>query len=205
MIETALILVTLGMAQTSGVISPGPSFLIVARTSIAESRRAGAMTSLGLGFGAVFWASAALFGLTSLFDVAPWSYLAVKLAGGCYLLYLAWQLWRHAREPLPELRHAPSRHGAAVLRGLLTQLTNPKTAIFFGSIYVTLLPSHPSFTMITLVLSLVFVIEISWYLIVAFVLSNARLRAGYARIKTWIDRATGTFLGLLGTKLIADH
>ncbi len=205
MMETAFILATLGLAQALAVISPGPSFLVVARTTIAESRLAGSITALGLGLGSVIWASGALFGLTSLFKIAPWTYQAVAIAGGVYLIYLAVQLWRHAPEPMPEMSQIAARRGTALLRGMLTQLSNPKPAIFFGSIFVTMLPPHPSVTLVACVLPMVFVIEVCWYVLVACLLSSPRLRTSYARAKPWIDRGTGGFLGILGFKLIAER
>lgn len=206
--EVFLVLFGVAAAQLVAVISPGPSLLVVARTSIAESRGAGARTAIGLGIGSVIWAAAALFGLKALFVAAPWLYLTMKLAGAAYLLYLAIMLWRHARDPLP-LADAdsprPLQRRGALRRGLLTQLANPKVAVFFGSIFVMLLPPQPSLLFYALILPTVFAVETVWYVFVAYALSTQRLRARYLRAKATIDRVTGTFLAGLGIKLVADR
>ncbi|MEO1018349.1 MAG: LysE family transporter [Pseudomonadota bacterium] len=203
--ELFFILGKIGLAQALAVISPGPSFLIVARTSMAESHRAGSMTAIGLGLGSVIWASAALFGLASLFKIAPWIYMAIRIMGGLYLLHLAVQLWRHAKAPLPTVHEYPTGQKAAILRGLLTQLANPKVAVFFGSIFVVMLPPQPPPDLLGVLLVMVFLIEVSWYLLVALLLSNAQMRDVYGRAKAWIDRVAGTFLGMLGIGLIIEE
>lgn len=205
--DLVLVLAGVALAQLAAVISPGPSLLVVARVSIATSRSAGAWTAVGLGVGSVIWAAAALFGLQAAFATLPWLYTVMKVAGALYLFYLAIMLWRHARTPIDiggkSGQGAMSRR-AAVRRGLLTQLANPKVAVFFGSIFVTLLPPQPSPAFYAVLLPLVFLVEAAWYVFVAHALSTERLRRRYARLKAAIDRITGTVLAGLGAKLIAD-
>ena len=93
---------------------------------------------------------------------------------------------------------------AAVRLGLLTQLANPKVAVFFGSIFVTLLPAEPSVGVQAAVIAIVCANEVGWYTAVAYAFAIARLRRGYARAKTWIDRTCGGFLALLGLRLVVE-
>ena len=212
--ETLAALATLWFVHLLAVISPGPSLLVVARSAIAGSRARGARVSLGLGLGTLVWSLAALFGLSVLFALAPWLYTGMKLAGAAFLLYIAAMMWRHAREPVPlEGAGADARDGAPVLArgplaavrlGLLTQLANPKVAVFFGSIFVTLLPAEPSSGVQAAVIAIVCVNEVGWYTAVAYAFGVRRLRLGYARAKTWIDRTCGGFLALLGVRLVFE-
>lgn len=204
--ETAMLLAGVAMAHLLAVISPGPSLLVVARTSVAASRRAGAWVALGLGLGTLVWAVAALFGLGLLFAAAPWLYAGLRIGGALYLLYLAVMLWRHAGDPLPvaaSAARAVTTPAAAVRLGVLTQLSNPKVAVFFGSIFVALLPSVVPGWMAGALLAIVFANEVGWYVAVALAFSTPRLRSGYARVKAWIDRTAGAVLGLLGLRLAA--
>lgn len=209
--EVALMLGGVGVAHLLAVISPGPSLLVVARTAVSSSRAAGAWVALGLGLGTLVWAVAALFGLGLLFAAAPWLYAGLRIGGALYLLYLAVMLWRHAGDPLPVgpgdspagTRPALGAAGAVRL-GLLTQLSNPKVAVFFGSIFVALLPPVVPGWMAAALLVIVFANEVGWYLGVAVAFSTPRLRDGYARLKAWIDRATGSVLAALGLRLAAD-
>ena len=92
--------VAVGLVHLAAAISPGPAVLMAARTGAVEGFRTGLFLSVGLGLGAVFWALAAMFGLSVLFAVAPALLWAFKLLGAAFLLYTGWQMWRHAGDPL---------------------------------------------------------------------------------------------------------
>ncbi len=204
--ESILILIGVAAVHLLAVMSPGPSFLVVARASVARSRGAGIWSAFGMGVGSVVWALAALFGLDLLFQLAPWIYTAMKLAGALFLIYLAVMLWRHADRPVPmaPCAAAAGRSAMAAFRlGLLTQLANPKVVVFFGSIFLAVLPAERPVWMTVALLVIVFLDEFLWYVAVAIAFSVARLRAGYLRLKRVIDRITGGFLGLLGLRMLA--
>lgn len=190
-----------------GAMSPGPSFVVVARTSIAVSRRDGVAAAIGMGIGGVVFGGLALFGLRTLLTEVTWIYFILKAAGGAYLIYLGIRLWRLADRPI-EMTEASARLPARLERsfgiGLATQLSNPKTAIVYASIFAALLPEHPPAFIWLALPPLVFLVEAGWYTTVALVFSSARPRAVYLRSKGRIDRLTGAVLGGLGAKLIAD-
>jgi threonine/homoserine/homoserine lactone efflux protein len=194
-------------ALAIGAMSPGPSFVFVARTAIALSRRDGVAAAFGMGIGGVIFAGLALVGLHALLAEVGWLYAGLKLAGGAYLLYLGFRLWRGAGEPmrLPTIEASKPRGiRRAVLLGLGTQLANPKTAFVYGGIFAALLPIHPPLWLDLALLPLVFLIECGWYSVVAVAFSAARPRSAYLRSKGWIDRIAGTVLGLLGAKLVLE-
>jgi threonine/homoserine/homoserine lactone efflux protein len=161
-----------------GAMSPGPSFVLVARTSVAVSRFAGMATALGMGSGGLIFAAAALLGLQVALAAVPWAYLGLKIAGGAYLIYLAVQLWRGAREPIamrPISSNEPGSLRKFFVVGLGTQLSNPKTAIAYASIFTALLPAEPPAWAPWVILPTIFLIETGWYAVVAMVFS---FRAG---------------------------
>jgi threonine/homoserine/homoserine lactone efflux protein len=190
-----------------GAISPGPSFVLVARTAIAISRRDGLATALGMGIGGLVFASAALLGLHVVLTNVPWAYLAIKIAGAAYLLYLAVCLWKGARDPIAasDVR-ADGAHGLlrSFVFGLATQLSNPKTAIWYASIFTAFLSPEQPRGLAIVILPMIFMIEAGWYALVAVAFSSAGPRRGYLRLKPWIDRTAGSVMGLLGLKLIWD-
>ncbi len=206
--DFALVILGVSAAHAAAAISPGPSFVVVARTALAQSRTAGAWSAVGMGLGAVIWACAAVFGLKLLFAAAPWLYTVMKIAGAAYLFYIAVMLWRHAEEPLamPGSAGAPERaRGSALWRGLLTQLSNPKPAVFFGSVFVTLIPADAPALFYAVILPLIFVVETAWYVFVAYAITTRPLRERYRRLKAHIDRGTGAVLAGLGLKLVFDR
>ena len=195
------------IACTMGTISPGPSFLLVARISISESRANGLAAAVGMGVGGTVLAILALLGLKAVFSSMPILYNGMKLFGGFYLIYVGLQMWRGASSPMNVQEAGESVDQScrkAFIASLLTQLSNPKTIVFYGSIFAALLPATlPPLLMIALP-ACVFLIEAGWYGIVAMVLSSAAPRAVYLRAKPGIDRTAGGLIGLLGIKLAAS-
>ena len=86
--DTTLAILSIAGAITLGAISPGPSFVMVARTAVASSRADGLAAALGMGVGGVIFAAAALLGLHVVLTAVPWLYLGLKVLGGAYLLFL---------------------------------------------------------------------------------------------------------------------
>lgn len=190
-----------------GTMSPGPSLVVVARTSIAQSRPAGLAAALGMGVGGFTFGLLALAGLQAVLQEVPWLYTGFKMAGGVYLLYLAWRMWRGAAQPMhlpDDLGTAPAKRGRPFLIGLATQVSNPKTAIVYSSVFAALLPVGLPLWTAALLLGGIFLLEAGWYAVVALVFSANGPRRAYLRSKSWIDRAAGCAMGALGLRLIWD-
>ncbi|MGZ9723344.1 LysE family translocator [Rhizobium miluonense] len=190
-----------------GAVSPGPSFVLVSRIAVSRSRQAGLAAALGMGTGSVIFATLALFGLSALLMKVEWLYLALKVAGGLYLIYVGIRIWRNAALDLPlDAAATPAAGGMGrnFLFALGTQLSNPKTAIFYGSIFAALLPASPAPWLLLTVPPAVFLVETGWYTVVTIAFSSNRPRALYVGSKLWIDRVAGAVIGALGVRLVAD-
>ena len=100
----------------------------------------------------------------------------------------------------------PAARGVArnFLFALGTQLSNPKTAIFYGSIFAALLPAAPVPWLLFAVPPAVFLVEVGWYTVVTIAFSSNRPRALYLGAKLWIDRVAGAVMGVLGARLVAE-
>jgi len=205
-LETIVALASILGALLIGAISPGPSFVLVARISIARSRRDGLAAALAMGIGGVILGGLALLGLRALLMQAGWLYLGLKVVGGLYLIYLGARLWRGAREPIAveEGERARAQPARSFAIALATQLSNPKAAVIYGSIFAALLPAHPPLWMVLALPPLILLVEAGWYVVVALAFSSARPRAAYLRSKRWIDRLAGSVMGGLGVRLIVD-
>lgn len=203
--HTALTLLGILAVLAIGVMSPGPSFLLVARTAVAVSRRAAIASAIGMAVGATLLCIAALLGLHALFTRIPELYVLLKVAGGLYLLILAVRIWRGATAPLA-LPESPVPQGGGAMRpffvAAVTMLSNPKAAVQYGVIFAAMLPQAPSVSLMLLLPVGVFCLEASWYVFVALGLSAVRPRAVYLRAKTAMDRTVGTVLAALGSKLL---
>ncbi|ACB74760.1 LysE family translocator [Opitutus terrae] len=194
-------------ALALGTISPGPSFVFVARTAVAKSRPDGIAAAFGMGVGGVIFAGLALLGLQAAIAAMPGLFTGLKVLGALYLIYLGWGAWRGAREPLAVNERgqpAPRAVGGSFRQGLLTQLSNPKAAVVYGSVFAALLPAHPPAWAAVVLLGVIFAMETGWYAFVAVTLSAEASRAVYLRSKALIDRSAGGVMALLGLKLLID-
>jgi threonine/homoserine/homoserine lactone efflux protein len=194
-------------ALAIGVVSPGPSFVLVVRTALAVSRAAGIAAALGMATGGVVFAGLALLGLHAVLAQAGWAYLGLKLVGAGYLLHLALRLWRGAGAPVavPDARPPGAAGlGRAFAIGLATQLSNPKTAIVYASVFAALLPTPPPRWLVIALPPVVFGLEGGWYALVALVCSAERPRAAYGRAKRSVDRLAGAAMAALGARLVFD-
>ena len=193
-----------------GAMSPGPSFVVVARTAVGQSRRDGLAAALGMGVGGVTFCTLALFGLYSVLASVDWLYSGLRIVGGAYLVYIAVRIWRHARDPFnvdldQTVESAGQPRGRTAFRmGLITQLSNPKTAVVYGSIFAALLPATTSIGLKLALPLTVFAIEAGWYAVVAVAFSSGRIRDRYLRAKKWVDRVSAGVIGALGLRLIGS-
>lgn len=130
-----------GFAAASLLIelTPGPNMMYLALLSASEGRRAGYAAVAGVALGLAMIGFAAALGVSQLILNTPMAYQAVRWAGVAYILWLAWEGWRGAEDA--EATAAPgSSNGVYFRRGLITNLLNPKAAMF----YVTVLPGFLS-------------------------------------------------------------
>lgn len=190
-----------------GAMSPGPSFIVVSRIAIARSRADGLMAAVGMGIGGFFFACIAVAGLTAILLQVEWLNILLRLAGGAYLVWIGISIWRAAPQKIVIAEtpaDQPSTLWKSLLRGLFVQISNPKTAIFYASMFAALLPSPAPTWMLLALPPLLFINEFLWYAIVALGFSSHGPRVVYLRSKTWIDRAAGAVVGALGLKLMTD-
>ena len=159
--------------------------------------------ALGVAFGAVIWAAAALMGLSVLFQVLPSLLIAMKIIGALFLVYIGYKTFRHAKDALPVATLDTGRMStmAAIRLGLILQLTNPKPAVFFGAVFVAMVPPGISWVGLAIILALVWINEIGSNLFVARIFSLSRTRSVYMRIKTSIERAFGALMAGFGLHL----
>jgi len=188
-----------------GAMSPGPSFIVVARNSLNKSRSHGIATAVGTGLGVAVFAVLASFGVTTLLNRVPTAFLVFKIVGGCYLVYLAWRIWCAASEVLQnEAQSLQSTESLwqSFLQGLAAQTSNPKTALVIAGIFAAFVPVDPPALTVPLIAMIAFIIDFSWYAFVALSLSIEKSRKFYAKAKVWLDRIIAVLLALIGLRLI---
>ncbi len=119
------------------VIIPGPSMIYLVSRSITQGRKAGIISLVGVICGDLFHISMVTFGLTAILFAVPLMFTILKISGAFYLLYLAYQAIKPNSENIFETRNDLLQDNAKKLfaMGLLTNVLNPKVALFYLSIF----------------------------------------------------------------------
>jgi threonine/homoserine/homoserine lactone efflux protein len=184
------------------VIIPGPNFLIVTRLAVRQGRQAALAAVLGIGIGTIIWGSAGVLGVQTVFAAFPAVYGALQMAGAAWLLVVGVRALRGAVSQDVTLP-APS---AALRTGLLTSLSNPKSALLIGSLFTAVLTPHtPALTGAAMVGEIA-AISLLWYSALSTVVAAPAVAATFQKAGPWIDRLAGVvFIGfavsLIGPRL----
>ena len=199
-------LVSLALLWAVAVVTPGPNFFNTAQLAASCSRRHGVVASAGVATGTILWGLAGGLGIKSLFTAAPMLYLAFKIIGGCYLIYLGLKLFKRSAPALGQnlLPDEPRRSLFSAWRlGLLGNLSNPKAALFVATIFASTMPPSPM--LLTLAVITMAGLSFSWYTCVALVFSSERMASLYSRSRKWLDRFAGGCYVLFGAHLVANR
>ena len=201
----AAVLGSVFVVHLLAMLSPGPNVLVVTQAAASRTRRAGVLVALGVATGAALWSAAALLGLSLLFARVAWLYEVLTLAGGVYLLYLAHRMWRGASQPLRFAsggRAMVQTNAQAFRLGLLTNLTNPKALVFYGSVFAALLePGFPVGVKVA-AFAIIVVNATLWHTLLACLFATRGAQQAYQRARVWIDRLAAVALALLGLRLV---
>jgi threonine efflux protein len=189
-------------------MSPGPNFVLVTRTAIQHTRRHAAAVVLGFTSANLIWCTAVVFGLSVLFELAPWVYGAIKFFGGIYLVYLGVSLWRADDSKVTRAESLVQTNlNTSYVRGLLTNLSNPKSVVYFGSIFALFMkPATPAWVQLVAI-GIVLFDTVLWYGTVALLFSSGAVRSIYLRVQRPVNRVTGAVMVAFGVRLILlrDH
>ena len=166
------------------------------------------MGVLGISLGIVVWAGVALMGLHLILQKMAWLHQIIMVGGGIYLCWMGWQLLRSARSqnaqsvPSAEVKVALPKPGRSFIRGFLTNLSNPKAVIYFGSVFSLFVGDDVGagarWGLFLLIIAETFV----WFSLVAVVFALPTMRRGYQRLAKWIDGLAGVLFTGFGLHLI---
>lgn len=195
-------LIAFNIALIAAIVSPGPALLVAIQTTLRSGRTSGIAIGCGLGLMAAIWTMMALLGLEAVFQIVPWGYAAAKFLGAIYLLYIAWGMWRNARDRI-ETKIQPVRH--TFRQGLLINVLNPKSVLFAAAVLIVIFPADMTLLDKSLVVFNHLIVEILFYTVLAFGMSTQAVSNRYLKAKVYIDRIASFVLGALGVRLLIDR
>lgn len=189
-------------------LTPGPDTAFILARTIAGGRRAGIASSLGISVGLVCHTCAAAIGLSAFLATSAWAFMIIKLLGACYLLYLGVRMLVQRQHAISLRRAQPVSFGAAFRQGMITNLLNPKVALFFLAFLPQFIdPMASAKVPAFLLLGLTFVTTGTlWCLVLVWCAGaiSRRLRED-ERFSTWLHRAVGGLFVVLGIRLATSR
>jgi amino acid exporter len=198
-------LLTVGLFALT-FLSPGPNLLLIVQSSLSAGRSAGIAAGLGVALGDGLYAALGLLGMSALVSAGGEVFAAVKIAGGAFLVWFGWRLLRDrdraeaaadAAGPRAPLRRY-------FWRGLVTDLANAQTVLFFASIFaVTLHADTPAWARLLAWLGIL-AASVTWRVALSTAFSRERVRQVYARARVPLERLAGIALGAFGARLIYE-
>lgn len=196
-------LLTIWLLHVAALLSPGANVLLVSQLAASDRGKSALFAAFGVTLGALLWATFAVLGVHAVFGAFPGLRLGLQVLGGAYLLYVATRLWRSTGPELGKPAPAISRSTAFRL-GFLTNITNPKSALFFGSVFAASFPAEPGVALQISAVAIIVVNALCWHTLLAYLFSRPRVRAGYARSRNTANRVASALLGVLGLGLLVS-
>jgi RhtB (resistance to homoserine/threonine) family protein len=188
-------------------ITPGADMAMVARSVFTGGRRDAFATTLGISAGCLVWAFASAVGVAAVLAASQTAYDALRLVGAAYLVWLGVQSLLAARRSAPEAPAAAGQRRASPLRqGLLTNLFNPKIAVFYSTFLPQFIaPGDPALVLSLALAGVHIALGIAWLSLYAWLLDRAVTAFKGSRLRRTLDAVTGTVLVGLGLRLAAER
>ncbi len=185
--------------------SPGPDFILVSQQTLSNGKKAGLMCSIGIALGLSIHIIYSALGLAAIIANSESALWAIKILGGCYLLYLGFNGLK-ARPDNSVSNHQPRAikysNKKSIGIGFLCNALNPKAPIYFVSLFTVVLSPDMPIYQIAIYGIWMMIIQLAWFSTVVMLLSRPSINQKFKKFGHWVDRVLGGAMIALGLKLI---
>ena len=178
-------------------LSPGPDIILIAKSSASTTRRNTIHIIAGISLGIVLWVVLTLLGFTVLVEQFPWIQQVLMLIGGLFLAKMGWAMLsgglRSLKQSsaLEDVQAQSSAQKNYFLLGLFTNLSNPKTLIYFSSVFSLALSSSASDYLKAQLAVIIPLQTFLTFVLLMLLLSQPKIKAVYQRLGSYIDILSG--------------
>ncbi len=198
-----LSLVSLFAVSLATCVAPGPNNFMLMRFGMRHGRTIALAAGFGTTLSCVVWCAAATLGLAAVLAAAPWLYKLLRLGGGLYLLWFALGLWRAPPEaPLSDEPGDDLGWWAAHWQGFLVNMTNPKSVLFFASIFSAYVGADTPLWVHAAAIGICVATCLGWQVAMAWLFSTRSAAAAYAKAQRPLDRTAGVLMAAFGVRLL---
>jgi RhtB (resistance to homoserine/threonine) family protein len=188
------------------ILIPGPDTAVVTKNALLGGERAGALAAVGVATGLTIWTGAAALGIAALLKASAVAFLALKVIGACYLVFVGVQMLRSRGLPAAGDAGSGQTGRRAVRQGLLSDLGNPKIAVFFTSFLPQFVHGGGAVFASLLLLGAIFaVLTFLWLAAYAVFVARASAFLQRSRVRKALDRFTGIVLIGFGVRLAFER
>ncbi|CDN52370.1 Amino acid exporter [Neorhizobium galegae bv. officinalis bv. officinalis str. HAMBI 1141] len=204
-----MFLLSVAMIWAVACITPGPNTLLVMRYALTAPRRVPILAAMGTITGTFCWGLAGWLGINVLFQAAPFAYVALKIVGGLYLVWLGLKIFLDARKSRQSADIAAARIDVplktAYRMGLVTNLANPKSALFVASLFAATMPVGTPFLYGLAAIAVMVTVSTIYYSFLVALITHRTVAAAYLKAKKKIDLGVGMVFVGFGTKLLMSQ
>jgi len=197
--------ITILGAFSIGAISPGPDFAMVVRQSISHGRGAAITTSAGIASAILIHGTYTILGLGLIISQSVFLFSLLKYAGTLYLLWLGIGALRAKAPRAPDISSQSFERKMSPIKafsiGFLTNLLNPKAALFFLALFTSVVSADTPLKWQAAYIIVMALVLFFWFFLVSLIFTTPKVRAGFYRMGQWFNRVTGAALILLALKL----
>ncbi|TNM66332.1 LysE family translocator [Aliirhizobium smilacinae] len=204
-----MFLLSVAMIWGVACITPGPNTLLVIRYCLTAPRRVAIFAVMGTITGTLCWGIAGWLGINVLFQAAPFAYVALKIAGGLYLVWLGIRVFLDVRKARSTPDLVPAKLDiplkTAYRMGLATNLANPKSALFVASLFAVTMPAGTPFSYGIAAIGVMVMVSALYYTCLVSLITHPKVAAAYLKAKQKIDLGVATVFVGFGTKLLLSQ
>lgn len=183
-------------------VIPGPNNFMLMRLGMRRGRGAALAAGFGTLLSCIVWCAAAALGLAAVLAAAPWLYKALRIGGGLYLLWFAYTLWRSPPVSAEAVADAGPGAGSHFWQGFAINMTNPKSVLFFASIFSAYVGPDTPLWVHAAAVAIVCSTCLGWQVAMAWLFSAKAPAAAYGRAQRPLDLAAALLMGAFGVSLI---
>ncbi|MCP4058980.1 MAG: LysE family transporter [Pseudoalteromonas sp.] len=207
--ELIMIFLTVALAHFLALLSPGPDFVLVVKSAINNDRNKAVGVAIGISIANALYIAICLVGVGAMLASSVTLMVFLKIVGGLFLMFLAYQALRAKKEDYADLsmeRNPTEESRTTFLRefitGFMSGILNPKNLLFYLSLFTVVLTNDISLLFkIALGIWMTLVVFL-WDAAIIFLLSTSKVRKKFTKASYYIDKFTGAILGMVGLTIV---
>ena len=209
-INLTSIFITVALAHFLALLSPGPDFILVVKSAIRNKSKSAIGVAFGIALANAVYIGLCLIGVGSILAASIPIMITLKIIGGLFLIYLAYQALKARKssyENLDAFENIGSRDRLnsfwlEFITGFMSGILNPKNLLFYLSLFTVVLTNDVSFSFKLGLGIWMTAVVFLWDAAIIFLLSTQQIRKRFTKIAFYIDKVTGVLLGLIGITIV---